>query len=346
MARRGLNRPAARPLSRAVRNSESAFPEELVGRVIANRYLVEERTEETPASARYRAYHIALDRSVCLQILRDRAGLTREACRRALARAEQASAASVPQLMRTLDVGWIDGRWPFVVGELSRGRSLQRLLADRGAPGPLALLPLAIQAARALAAAHAAGVVHGALTLDDLWLEMTDRGRPEALRISGFGLCELPPCQFEGSSSGVFQTCASGTLTSASHRAESSGVRADLRGLGNVLYELATGKRPPWSTGDASAAPDLDMLAGSWGALGALARGLGTVMQRCCHALPHGHYASMDEARRDLERIAAAASHLREPQRAASPPVTAVHVPAPRQRAAAVAGPKVIVQGH
>lgn len=327
-------------------HSEPAFPADIVGRVIANRYLVEECSEQTRAGVRYRAYHIALDRAVSLQILRARPGLTREACRRALARAEAAASSSVPQLLRTLDVGWIDGRWPFVVSEPTRGRSLSRLLADRGLPGPVALLPIAIQTARALSAAHVAGVAHGALTLDSLWLETTDSGRPGALRVMGFGLCELPPCEFEGAASGVFKTCSSGALVDTARQAESSAVRADLLGLGAVLYELATGRRPAEASGDASPSLELDAIAPSWGALGAIAKGLATVIQRCGRTSPDNQYTSMADAQRDLERLAIAASHLRDPRPVAAPPVTAVHAPAARQRAVPVRGPKVIVQGH
>src|SRR5262249_12726145 len=90
---------------------------DVLGRLIANRYLIQAPCERTRTSVGYRAYHLALDRMVLLRILPARSGVTREACRRALALAERVSGLPSAHLGRCLDVGLVEGRFPFVVQE-------------------------------------------------------------------------------------------------------------------------------------------------------------------------------------------------------------------------------------
>src|SRR5688572_30259888 len=56
----------------------------VVGRVIANRYLIEAPCERTQHGSIYRAQYLMTDRTVLLRVLPARAGLTRHACRDAL----------------------------------------------------------------------------------------------------------------------------------------------------------------------------------------------------------------------------------------------------------------------
>jgi serine/threonine protein kinase len=312
----------------------------ILGRVIANRYLVEGPCERTLASASYRAHHIGLERAVLVRVLPERQGTTQGACRRALAIAERVSALPDPHLGRTLDVGLVLGRYPFVVYEYSKGRSLAALLEETGPFASERAIRLGRQLASALETAHEAGVLHGSLCLDNLWLESLVC-RPEWLRVLGFGLAELPDAERDSASSGVFPSSA-GRATGTAGQLPRLRLRADIYAFGLCLYQLASGSLPAWP-GPAGS----DLGAGGalpWTGQRAVARGLSLLIQRCLYREPQGAYQSLNEVNRDLERLESSAGALASDPPRSRPPVTAVHAPAPRARVA-VGQPKVIVKG-
>jgi eukaryotic-like serine/threonine-protein kinase len=312
----------------------------VLGRVIANRYLVEGLCESTPAGASYRAYHLKLDCSVLVRILPECHSASQDACRRALATAERVSSLSNPHLARTLDVGLVEARYPFLVYEYSKGRSLAALLSHSGPFAVERLLPVARQLASALDTAHDAGVLHGRLQLEHCWLESL-ACRPEWLRLLGFGLAELPEVEADASSSGVFPSTARGG--EGDRQLSQLGLRADIYGLGACLYQLASGTPPGWAAAP-RAGLDPQIGAAPWTGTRPVERGLSLLIQRCLYLLPDRPYRAVAEISRDLEQLEGSTAEQAADPPSRRPPVTAIHAPARRARVA-VGQPKVIVKG-
>jgi serine/threonine protein kinase len=311
-----------------------------MGRVLAERYLIKDRCEQTANQASYRAYHVPLDRSVLLRVLPSRGGLTRDACRRALAAAEKVSSVPSPHLARTLDVGLLHGRWPFVVSEYSKGRTLETVLNNAGPLELERLLPIARQLASALEMSHRAGVCHGTLGLENLWLESLE-ARPEWVRILGFGLSEVSGSEFEAPSSGVFM---SSVRNGKGHSAtcSSAEIRGDIYALGASLHQLASGLRHAWTASEVLGILDTELADSSWTGQRALVRGFSMIVRRCLYLLPDSNYDSMQQVHRDLRSLEETATAIAP--RKACHPVTAVHTPARRVRGVRLGEPKVIVR--
>ena len=310
----------------------------VLGRLIANRYLVEGLCESMPAAASYRAYHLKLDRSVLVRILPECPAASQDACRRALATAELAGTLPNPHLGRTLDVGLVERRYPFLVYDYTKGRSLSALLEQAG-PFPIErLLPIARQLAGALETAHEGGVLHGRLQLEHCWLE-SPPCRPEWLRLLGFGLAEIP--EADASSSGVFPTTA--RAGERERPLSPLGLRADIYSFGACLYQLASGKALGWA---ALPRDGLEPRFGAlpWSGTRAVERGFSLLIQRCLYLSPDRPYHSVVEIGRDLERLEGSSGAQAAEPPPPRPPVTAIHAPAPRARVA-MGQPKVIVKG-
>jgi protein tyrosine kinase len=311
----------------------------VVGRIIANRYLVEEPCERSPSISIYRAQHLGNARTVLLRLLPARARLTREACRDALAFAERAASLPTPHIARTLDVGVVADRWPFIVSEYSRGRTVAGLLAQEGGLGLRRTLTLARQVAGALNIAHRSRLTHGELDSSGIWVE-SPGGRPEWVRLLDFGVAELSDRLFESTQSGVFPSSAGRCLTDGFGP---SSVRSDILAFGSLAYELATGAKLDWGFPDVASHLDAPFSAAGWSGERAVARGFALFVERCLGLPSAASYVSMVDVCADLEALAEASLALGAPPAGPEPPVTSIHAPA-RRVSVALGGPKVIVR--
>jgi eukaryotic-like serine/threonine-protein kinase len=326
----------------ALSSAASRLPddENIVGRLVANRYLIEETCERSPRSVIYRAHHLVTDRSVLLRIFEERSGVTRDVCRDALAFAERAAGLPSPHVARTLDVGVVSERWPFIVSEYSRGKSLAAVL-EQGRPLPLGrILPVARQLANVLSMAHMARMVHGELQLAGIWVE-SPSGRPEWVRLLDFGLSELPPAGFASSQSGVFPSSA--RRPGIADGFSPAAVFADIQALGATLYQLASGSPVNWAERDVAAGLDVRFAGAGWTGERALLRGFSRIVERCLGLVPESHYRSMEELAYNLDSLTETAQAIGAPTEPSSPTVSAVHAP-PRRAQVVLGGPKVIVQ--
>jgi tetratricopeptide (TPR) repeat protein len=130
-----------------------------------------------------------------------------------------------------------DGR-PFIAMEYVEGETLAARIA-RGRLAPEEVLTLGREAADALAAAHACGVVHRDLKPSNIILT------PHGLKLLDFGLASVArdPLLARKPDTGAFM----GTIRYMSPeqaRGEELDHRTDLFSLGVVLYEAATGRLP------------------------------------------------------------------------------------------------------
>jgi serine/threonine protein kinase len=320
----------------------SSLPDDgiVVGRLIANRYVIEQPCERSAASAIYRARHLPLDRTVLLRVLPERGAINRARCRDALSLAERVAALATPHVARTLDVGVVAERWPFVVSEYSRGKTLAAVLAQQGPLGLARVLPIARQLASVLALAHSARVRHGDLSLSGVWVE-SPSGRPDWVRMLDFGICELPVNELSSTSqSGVFPSTFRRPEAGAAFSAEA--VRWDLRAFGAALHELTLGTT--LRTGGDLTTTFEAQLAGRGGGGGEIVRSFARLVERCLVPAPEVAYRALDDVCSDLEGLAQMPQAPQAQAFESRPPVTSVHAPARRARVV-VGGPKVIVRG-
>ncbi len=191
----------------------------------------------------YKAQDHRLGRLVALKVLHGPRCKDPEALERFRREARTTSALNHPHICTIHTLEEHQGQ-PFLVMEFIEGHTLR---ARMDAGPPLAqLLRWVCQVARALQAAHAAGIVHRDIKPDNLIVRPDD-----VVKVLDFGVARLLP---DGALRTLTATCEAtepGTLIGTARymapeqaRCEAVGSPADLFSLGIVLYELATGRHP------------------------------------------------------------------------------------------------------
>jgi serine/threonine-protein kinase len=150
-----------------------------------------------------------------------------------------------PHVATLLDVGWTDDARPFLVMERVDGPSLEDLLVQRGPEAPRKVVEELLQICEALAAVHAAGIVHRDLKLSNVLVGQDARGEMQ-LKVVDFGIARNPQ-EVKGPS----LTPVQGILGTPHYIAPEQArdprnvdARADLWALGVCAYRLLTGRYP------------------------------------------------------------------------------------------------------
>ncbi len=192
----------------------------------------------------YEALDRELGRVVALKVIRPGPRPLAEARREALTReAETAAQLSHPNIVTLHDLGKSEAG-PYLVLEMLHGETLQERLG-RGALTPVEAVSCAVELARALAHAHASGVLHRDLKPSNVFLTVNGE-----VKVLDFGLARA---------FGSGGTRGGGTpayMAPEQWRGDPEDARTDVFGLGVLLFEMLTARLPYRVSRDGSAALD------------------------------------------------------------------------------------------
>jgi len=256
----------------------------------------------------YRAHDERLDRDVAVKVLPP-GTLTDETSRKRFRKeALLLSRLNHPNIETIHDFDTQDGV-DFLVMEYIPGVTLDEQLA-KGALSEKEIARLGIQLADGLSAAHEQGVLHRDLKPGNL--RVTPDGR---LKILDFGLAKLlhPPSETAATESLSETQAGAGTLPYMAPEqllGEKVDARTDIYGLGAVLYEMATGRRPfPEIQKSRLTDAILHQNPHLPGALNhRISPGLERIIVKALDKDPEHRYQSAKELRVDLARLGAGAS--------------------------------------
>jgi len=198
----------------------------------------------------YRARDTRLARTIALKLLRADALHDSESRRRFIQEARAASALNHPNIVTVYDIDEAPDGSSYIAMEYVEGRSLDRRLAE----GPLPLdeaLRYGVDVARALAAAHAAGIVHRDVKPANVMLS-----RSGLVKVLDFGLAKLTKVT-HGAAGDTSHTLTQGPATMIGAvvgtpaymspeqiRGEPVDARSDVFAFGAMFFEMLAGRRP------------------------------------------------------------------------------------------------------
>ena len=205
------------------------------GEVLAGRYRLLTLLGRGGAGEVWQAEDTVLARQVAVKLLRRLEGDPMDAVVRFRAEAQAAARLMHPNVVATYDVGAADEH-VFLVMELVSGPDLAQLMRTAGLPSGTLVADIAAQGARALDAAHAAGIVHRDVKPGNLLLA------PDGtLKITDFGIAKGAGTETTGV--GVLLGTAS-YVSPEQVRGQSATPASDWYSFGCVLYELLAGTPP------------------------------------------------------------------------------------------------------
>jgi eukaryotic-like serine/threonine-protein kinase len=172
----------------------------------------------------------ALGRGVAFKAVRGHGGAS-AAGERLVREAELAARLSHPNLVTIHDAGWT-GLGPYLVLELLHGETLAERLASGAAPGVEDAVRIATDVARAVAHAHAQGVVHRDLKPGNVFL--CDDGR---VKVLDFGLAHAFGQRKPEGGTPAF-------MAPEQWRGAPEDERTDVFALGVILFRMLAGALP------------------------------------------------------------------------------------------------------
>jgi serine/threonine protein kinase len=217
----------------------------LVGKVLGERFLVQEQISHGASGTIFRGEHVTLRRRVAVKVLH--ADLSRDELAVERFRREATSVGEIDNehIVEILDFGRTpDGRLYFAM-EFLEGESLDATIVREHQLSVELTTDLLIQVGEALMEAHAIGYVHRDIRPRNIFLAHR-RGRSNFVKLLDFGLAKLVETDSQAASTALGMTFGDPRYMSPEQaRGDRIDRRADIYQLGCVAYEMLAG-RPPF----------------------------------------------------------------------------------------------------
>jgi serine/threonine-protein kinase len=219
-------------------------PDDLIGSVVDDRYLVQSLLGEGGMGRVYLAQHVHLPRRVALKVLHEQLHHDPAAMARFNREASNASRIEHPRVARVFDFGRMPGGSTYLAMEYIEGRTLAAILAEQGALPIDRVVVLVQQIADGLMAAHALDIVHRDLKPDNVMI-MPGVDGLEQVKIVDFGIAKTVGDLDAGTLTAPgFVTGTPEYMSAEQLLGSQLDARADVYALGVLTFKALTDRLP------------------------------------------------------------------------------------------------------
>lgn len=220
--------------------------EDLVGRIIDNKYQLQEHIARGGTGAIFRALHLQLNVPIAVKVMHADRVNDVTSVERFRREAYAAMQVRHPNAIAVFDFGVTEDKLVYVVMELLSGMSLRQRLKQQCYYSIIEVNNIMQQICAAVAIAHKHNIVHRDLKPENIFLQ-NDNGT-DVIRVLDFGLAKLRNLgENEDQSSITRNGLVVGTplyMSPEQSRGRHVDRRSDIYSLGVILYELLTGHLP------------------------------------------------------------------------------------------------------
>ena len=219
-------------------------PDPLIGQTVAGRFHVEELIGQGGMGKVYRARHLALDRIVCLKMLKPALLEDPTLVGRFEREAKAASRLNHPNGIQVLDFGRVENDGTlFIVMEYVQGKDLRLVLRDEWPLSEDRLCKIMAQVLSALSEAHAHNVIHRDLKPENIMVEQR-RDQPDFVKVLDFGIAKILDSDAPGLTRADVVCGTPQYMAPEQATGSSLDNRCDLYAVGVILYQMSTGHLP------------------------------------------------------------------------------------------------------
>lgn len=223
--------------------------DQIIGRLIDNKYLIEQEIGEGGTGMVYRASHIKLDMTVAVKVLHRKFTNDPVAVERFRREAYAAMQIRHPNAIAVLDFGITSDNLVYVVMELLEGTTLRDRLEEHPVFSLEDAYSIIKPICEALNVAHRIGIIHRDLKPENIFLDRHGKTE-EVVKVLDFGIAQLQGINEEQLKRSMRLT-QEGILIGTPHYMSPEqcygrdvDARSDVYCLGIMLYEMLTGQLP------------------------------------------------------------------------------------------------------
>ncbi|MTI67593.1 MAG: Stk1 family PASTA domain-containing Ser/Thr kinase [Firmicutes bacterium] len=208
----------------------------MIGKILGNRYEIVEKIGGGGMAFVYKAKCRLLNRYVAIKILRPEFTNDEEFINKFRRESQSAASLSHHNIVNIYDVGSEDNVY-YIVMEYVKGKTLKKLIREKGKLSPKRVINIAIEIAEALNHAHENHIVHRDIKPHNIMV--TDDGR---IKVTDFGIARAASTSTVTNTSNVIGSVHYFSPEQA--RGGYTDAKSDIYSLGIVMYEMLTGRVP------------------------------------------------------------------------------------------------------